>query len=193
MKQNLLITSLAIVQSVVILLNVTIKLHSNNHFYSNLFKHRLPINDMRDSKTPMSYLQNVDNLEFVKKQLLDLFEKKKVYLEPDIRIGDVAGMLLTNKSYLSKVIKYKTNKNFCQLVHYYRVNEAMHQFEANPDLTIYELGRLVGYKSMATFNNAFGRNTGYSPAEWCKLYLKKNMIICEKNSIKSKTRQKLQI
>ncbi|MBQ3941286.1 MAG: AraC family transcriptional regulator, partial [Bacteroidales bacterium] len=56
------------------------------------------------------------------------------------------------------------NKNFCQLVHYYRVREAMRIYAQHPDLTITQLSRRVGFNSMTTFNTAFGRNTGYTPA-----------------------------
>ena len=89
-------------------------------------------------------------------------------------MSDLAERLYTNKSYLAQTIKIKLNKNFCQLVHYYRVREAMRLYAHDPDLTITQLCRRVGFNSMTTFNTAFGRNTGYTPAEWCKQYRKKN-------------------
>ena len=104
----------------------------------------------------------------------DQFEREKLYLNPDIRVGDLAERLYTNKSYLAQTIKLKLNKNFCQLVHYYRVREAMRVYAQNPELTITQLCRRVGFNSMTTFNTAFGRNTGFTPAEWCKEYRKRN-------------------
>lgn len=114
------------------------------------------------------------DMEELKDRLCNVLEREKLYLNPDIRVGDLAERLYTNKSYLAQTIKIKLNKNFCQLVHYYRVREAMRVYAQNPDLTITQLCRRVGFNSMTTFNTAFGRNTGYTPAEWCKEYRKRN-------------------
>ncbi len=114
------------------------------------------------------------DMEELKERLCNVLEREKLYLNPDIRVGDLAERLYTNKSYLAQTIKIKLNKNFCQLVHYYRVREAMRIYAQNPDLTITQLCRRVGFNSMTTFNTAFGRNTGYTPAEWCKEYRKHN-------------------
>ena len=113
-------------------------------------------------------------MEELKDRLCNVLEREKLYLNPDIRVGDLAERLYTNKSYLAQTIKIKLNKNFCQLVHYYRVREAMRIYAQNPELTITQLCRRVGFNSMTTFNTAFGRNTGFTPAEWCKEYRKRN-------------------
>jgi AraC-like DNA-binding protein len=114
------------------------------------------------------------DMEELKERLCNVLEREKLYLNPDIRVGDLAERLYTNKSYLAQTIKIKLNKNFCQLVHYYRVREAMRLYAQNPDLTITQLCRRVGFNSMTTFNTAFGRNTGFTPAEWCKEFRKRN-------------------
>lgn len=114
------------------------------------------------------------DMEELKERLCNVLEREKLFLNPDIRVGDLAERLYTNKSYLAQTIKIKLNKNFCQLVHYYRVREAMRIYSQNPELTITQLCRRVGFNSMTTFNTAFGRNTGYTPAEWCKEYRKRN-------------------
>lgn len=114
------------------------------------------------------------DMEELKDRLCNVLEREKLYLNPDIRVGDLAERLYTNKSYLAQTIKIKLNKNFCQLVHYYRVREAMRIYAQNPELTITQLCRRVGFNSMTTFNTAFGRNTGFTPAEWCKEYRKRN-------------------
>lgn len=114
------------------------------------------------------------DMEELKDRLCNVLEREKLYLNPDIRVGDMADRLYTNKNYLAQTIKLKLGKNFCQLVHYYRVREAMRLFAHDPGLTITQLCRRVGFNSMTTFNTAFGRNTGYTPAEWCKEFRKRN-------------------
>ena len=79
------------------------------------------------------------DMEELKDRLCNVLEREKLYLNPDIRVGDLAERLYTNKSYLAQTIKIKLNKNFCQLVHYYRVREAMRLYAQNPELTITQL------------------------------------------------------
>ena len=122
---------------------------------------------------PGPSLKDTD-MEELKDRLCNVLEREKLYLNPDIRVGDLAERLYTNKSYLAQTIKLKMSKNFCQLVHYYRVREAMRLYAQNPELTITQLCRRVGFNSMTTFNTAFGRNTGFTPAEWCKEFRKRN-------------------
>lgn len=116
-----------------------------------------------------------DEYDDLKDRLVNLLESEKIFLDPGIRISEVAARLLTNKTSLSRAIRLKTGRNFCQLVHYYRVREAMRLYTENPSLTISQLCKMVGFNSMTTFNTAFGRNTGFTPAEWCKNYRRQSV------------------
>lgn len=128
-----------------------------------------------DGRVLEENLPNLKDRELVdlKDRLIDLFEREKLYRNPDIRVGDIAARLYTNKSYLAQAIRLKTNRNFCQLVHSFRVKDAMHLYEDNPDLSIKQLSKMVGFNSMTTFNSAFSRITGFTPAEWCRECKKK--------------------
>lgn len=106
--------------------------------------------------------------------LIVLMEEKKLYLEPDIKIARVAEILHTSDTHLSKIIKARTGNNFRHFIHSYRVKEAMRLFSLNPTLTSSELMTMVGFNSQTTFNSAFSRCTGYTPAEWCREYQRKN-------------------
>ncbi len=104
----------------------------------------------------------------ISERLFELMEREKLFLNPSIRINEVAEKLLTNKAYLSKAIKETTNRNFCQLIHYFRIKEVMKRFAKNPNSNIQDLAKKVGFKSPSTFNIAFGRVSGYTPAEWSR-------------------------
>lgn len=130
-------------------------------------------------------VDNPDEYDDLISRLQYLFENEKIFLDADIRISDVADRLSTTKNHLSKAIGIKTGKNFCQLLHSYRVREAMRLYTANQKLSINQLCKMVGFNSMTTFNTAFGRNTGYTPAEWCKNF-KKNSIREPKYGIRKK-------
>lgn len=116
------------------------------------------------------------DFEALKNRICILMEKEKLYLNPDIRVTDLAEKLYTNKNYVAQALKSKMNRNFCQMVHYYRVQEAMRIYASNPQISMRELARRVGFNSMTTFNGAFSRHTGYTPAEWCKHFRKSNDV-----------------
>ncbi|MBQ0123880.1 MAG: helix-turn-helix domain-containing protein [Bacteroidales bacterium] len=114
-------------------------------------------------------------MEDLKDRLCELMERERLYLNPNIRVSDVAARLYTNKSYLSQAIRTKLNKNFCQLVHSYRVREAMRLYSVNQNISIVDMCKKVGFNSMATFTSAFSRNTGFTPADWCRQYKRQSL------------------
>lgn len=116
------------------------------------------------------------DFETLKNRICVLMEKEKLYLNPDIRVTDLAERLYTNKNYVAHALKSRMNRNFCQMVHYYRIQEAMRIYAQNPHISMRELARRVGFNSMTTFNGAFSRHTGYTPAEWCKHFKKSNEL-----------------
>ncbi|MBP5210458.1 MAG: helix-turn-helix transcriptional regulator [Bacteroidales bacterium] len=105
-------------------------------------------------------------------RFIDYFEREKPYLNPDLRIVDVAEHLFTNKTYLSRAINIKFGKNFSQLVHWFRIRDAVDIYanDKSKSMTMQELHQRVGFRSMSTFNTAFSRYTGKTPAEWCRHY-----------------------
>jgi YesN/AraC family two-component response regulator len=104
----------------------------------------------------------------LKDRLINYFESEKPYLSKDISMQEVAMRLFTNKSYLSKTINMEMNKNFRELVNYFRVKEAMRIFSASPDMSMNELRDRSGFNNNASFTSAFKLNTGCTPGEWCR-------------------------
>ena len=104
----------------------------------------------------------------LKERLLNYFENEKPYLSKDLSMQEVAMRLFTNKSYLSKTINVEMNKNFRELVNYFRVREAMRIFSASPDISMSDLRAMCGFNNNASFTSAFKLNTGCTPGEWCR-------------------------
>ena len=99
-------------------------------------------------------------------RILEYFEQSRPYLNPDLSINDVVGVLFTNKVYISKAIYACTNRNFCQFVNYYRVRYAMELFRNNPSLKVVEVSTRSGFNSAVSFNMAFRLFMGEKPSEW---------------------------
>ena len=104
----------------------------------------------------------------LKERLLGYFESEKPYLSKNLSMEEVARRLYTNKPYLSKTINVEMNKNFRELVNYFRVKEAIRIFHENNDISMSELRERCGFNNNASFTSAFKLNTGYTPGEWCR-------------------------
>ena len=142
-----------------------------------LLKSDTIISSLKVYGTVSSYRQDVrmlaeDNMEYgnyeIKSRIFALFEKEKPYLSPDLTIADLARMLYTNQSYLSKFLNNGIKMNFNEFVNNYRVNEAISLFEENNDLTLTDLCKKSGFRNITSFNNAFRLCTGCTPGEWCR-------------------------
>lgn len=101
--------------------------------------------------------------------LMVLFEKERLYMNVDIKIANVALMIGTNKTYLSRALNRRLSKNFCQFVNYYRVREVCILFIDNPHSEMKELAEQCGFNSSSNFSIVFKYNTGFTPGDWCRM------------------------
>jgi len=104
----------------------------------------------------------------LKLRLERYFEKERPYLNKDLSINEVAVILYTNKTYLSKVINENMGMNFNQFLNFYRMKEVDRLINEDMDISIHELCRKSGFGCMASFTVAFRLFKGTSPADWCK-------------------------
>ena len=101
--------------------------------------------------------------------LMNLFEREKLYRNVDVKIQDVARMIGTNKSYLSRALNTRVSKNFCQFVNYYRVKEICTMFVEDPSNDVRSICEQCGFSSQSNFSIVFKYNTGHTPGDWCRM------------------------
>lgn len=102
--------------------------------------------------------------------LMTLFQEEKVFLNPDLKLADVATKLDTQPHVLTALINRELGKSFFELLNEYRVQEFIEKSK-NPDfahLSIMGIAQEVGYKSKSSFNTAFKKQTGKTPSEYLK-------------------------
>lgn len=95
----------------------------------------------------------------VKSTTIDLkhFERylreKKPYLNPHLRITDLARRLNTNRSYISTFINKEYNMNFCRLINRYRLQELerLRLLPSNSDKTNIELVLMAGFSNYRSY------------------------------------------
>ena len=98
---------------------------------------------------------------------LDLFEKNKGFLNPEINLKKLANSLNTNSSYLSKVINQHKQQNFANYINQLRVKYIVNELKHNTTFqkyTVKALAEEVGFKSAESFSKAFYKFTNVKPS-----------------------------
>ncbi len=108
--------------------------------------------------------------------ILQSMENDKVFLDPEMSVVKLAGILHTNKSYISQTVNEKVGKNFSMFINEYRIKEARKMLanKAFDHLTIEAIAHNTGFKSISAFNNSFKRFTGITPSYFLKSIREKN-------------------
>ncbi len=108
--------------------------------------------------------------EQYKKKLLEYMENEKPYLEPELKIQDLAAELSIHARYLSQVINESLGQNFYDFVNDYRIKEAQEQLidRDNGHRTVLEILYDAGFNSKSTFNYVFKKKTGITPTQYRK-------------------------
>lgn len=101
--------------------------------------------------------------------LIELFERDKIYRNTDVKIINIAIMLGTNKTYLSRALNTRVGKNFCQFVNFYRVREICQLYIEDTTRDIKDLSERCGFSSPSNFSIVFKYSTGFTPGDWCKV------------------------
>jgi AraC-like DNA-binding protein len=113
---------------------------------------------------------NTAQLEEVYQQTIDLIKKDKLYLNPELKLLDLAIVLNYHPNQISKAINSVSDANFYDLVNKMRVEEFMSKVKngAADQFTILSLALDSGFNSKASFNRNFKAITGGSPSEFLK-------------------------
>ncbi len=106
----------------------------------------------------------------IKQQLKELMVEKRLFLDENISMPQLAGMINIHPNYLSQVINERFQKNFYDFVNSYRVEEFKRivAIEENRNKTFFALALDCGFNSKASFNNSFKKITGTTPSEFVK-------------------------
>lgn len=83
----------------------------------------------------------------------------------DLSLQAVAKRINVNYSYLSRLIKKETGKNFTELLWECRIEAAKAKL-LGEDLKAYEVAYAVGFKDYAHFSLLFKKMTGYAPSNF---------------------------
>ena len=144
-----------------------------------------------DEADPRDYINEVDTFEDLKeymentffvlskiindsksersKRIIDI-SKEYIYnhFNENISLKSVADYVHLNQNYFSELFRKAVGINFIDFITEVRINKAK-KLLMDDEIKIYEIGLKVGYNETVTFNRAFKRVEGMSPAEYRRL------------------------
>lgn len=140
------------------------------------------ITDLDIYNQPKNIREYVINSSYFNEEFRDYAQKKmaqdfeiliktqKLYTEKDLTIEQVAGMLGTNRSYLSKSINSVLGMNFRSFINELRIYEAMRliRYNLHPNYSIEGIANIVGFIERSSFISAFKKYIGLTPSDYSK-------------------------
>ena len=121
----------------------------------------------RPTEQPLFVQDQVSFFGDKARQLNELMESKRLYLQSDLSVATLAMELGTNRTYLSNLINQYLHTTFTNYVNAYRVRYAKSLLLKTDD-TIEEIYQAAGFQSRTTFWRAFAQVEGCTPKEFRK-------------------------
>lgn len=98
-------------------------------------------------------------------QTLEKLMNEGLYRDSSLSLDKAAGLLSTNRTYLSQVVNEHSGKSFSAYVSEYRLNEAVVLLsDPNNTDSLKNIGSKVGFTSPSTFYTLFRQRVGVSPS-----------------------------
>jgi AraC-like DNA-binding protein/tetratricopeptide (TPR) repeat protein len=103
-------------------------------------------------------------------RLEDLMSKEKAFVNENLTLAEVARLINTNTSYLSRLINEHFHVNFSAYLNKFRIDEAKRMIldEKYSHLSIEGIAQSSGFRSKSTFNKVFKQSTGLTPTEFAQ-------------------------
>ena len=112
----------------------------------------------------------IDDLNEWKSKIDARMKDKRLFSSPQLSLLDVAKELDTNPRHISQIINQGYDMNFNDFVNQYRSREVVEKILKGEHIqkTLLSLALECGFNSKSTFNRAFKKYTGQTPAEYSK-------------------------
>lgn len=104
----------------------------------------------------------------LKTAFFSLFEKEMIFKNPELRITDIALILGTNRTYISRIVNEEFHTNFCDFVNSYRINyaEKLLTMPDNKNCPLSFIAEQAGFLSESSFYRVFKNKKGISPGSF---------------------------
>ncbi len=103
-------------------------------------------------------------------KLTRLMSEEKMYRDPNVRLGQIAGKLFITDRSLSALIREEYGQNFNEFLNSYRIEEVILRLTSQDaeQYTIMALANEAGFRSNSVFYQAFKSKTGMTPRAYLR-------------------------
>lgn len=96
----------------------------------------------------------------------DLIVSEQLFLKQGIRLADIASMLDTNRTYVSRLVNNTYNMSFSDYINTLRIDYAEQYLLHHRDAKQSDIATACGFPNAPAFNNVFKKITGVTPKVW---------------------------
>lgn len=120
---------------------------------------------------PSAIEETEENQEIMSAKILDVMNTQLLFLQPDLKIPDLAEALGTNRTYITNSLGNELHTTFADLVNKMRIDYAKQLMQNDKTLTKTEIAIKAGYSHESSFYRNFLKYEGCSPTDWAKQHV----------------------
>lgn len=122
--------------------------------YEGLHRH-FSIIDMRTNKEQVANDDSAalkdDVNRSMTERIIALVENDKIYLQPDLKLDDLAQMMHTNRTYIYQAVNQQMGISFNEFINRYRIAHAKRLMASDPTLSMNDVALQSGFASLSSF------------------------------------------
>lgn len=127
--------------------------------------------EVKEDDTRMGEIGPDQEYAVLEEKIAAAMEKQKLYLQPGLKISDVAAAVGSNRTYVSNAINSAGGMSFADYVNTRRIEYAkrrMKELAVQGDFSISDVATEAGFASFPSFYRAFTKYERTSPSSWLK-------------------------
>ena len=129
-----------------------------------LYKHESVIDELHPIEESQGEPQELSEIGA---KIHRLFIVDKIYLNPRLKLSDIAKLIGTNRTYLSQYFNREANSTFFDYVNNLRIEHAL-KLLLETNLTLENIAEQSGFCSKSTFHRTFNNRYGCTPTNFRK-------------------------
>ncbi len=107
-----------------------------------------------------------DDVAIVRTKLEKLMIEQKPYLDPQMTLDKLSGLLSVSRHFLSQMLNDNMKLGYKDLINHHRIEEACSLIEKRPHFNLDAIAYEVGFNSKSTFYSLFKKMKGVTPAQY---------------------------
>lgn len=134
-----------------------------------IYKHESVIDELTEltelSPASDGKNENESDTDALRTRIRHLFETEKIFLNPQLKLSDVAALAHSNRTYISRFFNNSHGKTFFEFVNEYRINHAMTLLKTTSE-RIETIAEQSGFNSRQSFHRVFSKIAGCTPEQF---------------------------